>query len=260
MKRALAIAFSMLMLCSLLLGTMATVLASEEGYDITEVYGGGPVTLDAEWDETEWDPGVCWVEYMGVDARWAYKMDTNLGPYYMSWIIEFSDNTDDAEDVWQICLDGTGAGGTAPTSDCNKIEITGHETLTVYAGTGDDWEVMEGADVQWNETLATTSSFEPLDMDHYVIEIRADKGTLGAWGANPPPEGLRIAMYDASNETQGWVAWPPTEADVPDVWGLIATYDTSIPESLSFGVVALLSSVAVAAVFYSRRNTKKLPK
>ncbi len=252
-----AIAFSILLICCLMLGN---VMAVEEGYQITEAYSAGGVEVDGAYTTAEeWDSTICWIEWIDpYDARFGYKM-ASMDPYYMAWVIEFPDNTNDAGDVWQICIDGTSAGGTAPTTDCNKIEITGHETLAVYDGDGEGWVEVQDADVQWNQSLTTSSGRPAFESEHYVVEIIADKGSLGAWGANPPPHGLRVAMYDASNETQGWIAWPPTDPDVPDGWGLLDPYVATVPESLSFGVVAVLSSVAVAVVLYSVRNRKRFP-
>jgi hypothetical protein len=93
--------------------------------------------------------------------------------------------------------------------------------------------------------------------NHWVLEIYADKGALGEWGANPPPEGLYVGMYDASNPTQGWVQWPATSADNPQRWGSIGTYGTEIPEGLSIAVVVALSSVAiVVGTIYLRKKPK----
>jgi hypothetical protein len=249
MRRVLAIAFSILMACFLLLGTVVRVQASAEGYDITEAYSAGGVDLDGQWGETEWDSNSVWVEYIDpYDARFGYKMAMGETQYYMSWILDFPDDTDDAGDVWQICLDGTAAGGTAPTTDCNKIEITG-DTLAVYVGDGAGWEEMEGADVLWAKNFTTTGDWASYAEDHYVVEVMADKGSLGAWGANPPPEGLRVAHYDADNDT--WIQWPPeSDQAVPDGWGLIADYGDLVPESLSLGVIVLLSTAAAAITLY----------
>ena len=46
MKKAIRIAFSMLMICCMLIGTGVIVKASEPGYEITENNAGGEITLD----------------------------------------------------------------------------------------------------------------------------------------------------------------------------------------------------------------------
>ncbi len=254
MKR-FAITFALLMLCCLLLANMG--FAAEPGYDITEVYQGVDITIDGVFDEAEWEDK--WIEWMDpYDARYAFAMD---GVPLQTWFIEFLDTTNDAEDVWQICIDGDASDGTAPDEQDNKIEIVGHETVTVYVGDGQGWvEMTTQPTVDWMESLTTTSGRPVFESDHYFVELQVSKEELGAWGANPPPHGLRVAMYDASNEAQGWIAWPPTDPDIPDTWGRIDQYGATVPESLSLGVVALLSSVAVAIAIYSVRNRKKFPK
>jgi hypothetical protein len=254
MKRKMNIAFSIMMLCCLLLGTAVTVKATEPGYDITEAYQAGPVDLDG-LNDGDWDPGLCWFENITSDARYAYKMDQESGDNLMSWIIESLDNTNDAGDIWQICIDGTSAGGTAPTTDCNKIEVVGHTTLTVYVGTGTDWEQTDDTAVTWAETQQTTNIWGDAADEHYVIEIKANKAVLGSWGGSPPPHGLRVAMYDETTDT--WTAWPPTDADVPDEYGIISTYTGTIPEGFSFAAVLMVSTVAVVAAFYFARKRPK---
>ena len=254
MKRALVVAFCILTLCSLLLVNVGTTMASEPGYTLTEAYTVSPVTVDGKWTSpAEWSDAYILPIY-GKNARWAYKMDTNAGPYLMSFLVEFPDTTTDAGDRWQICIDGSADGGTAPNSNDNKIEIQGHTTLKVYVGNGTGWDPLTTTAVTWKDNV-TTSPTDPAN--HYVLEVQADKSALGTWGANPPPHGVYVAMYDASNQSQGWVAWPPTSADNPSRWGLIADYTGTIPEGFSLGVVVLLSSVAVmVGVFFFRKRSR----
>jgi hypothetical protein len=255
----MAVAFSMLLLCSLLFViNVGTIKASEPGYVITEAYQAGGVTLDGMWGVGEWE-GAGWIEYLDpYDARFAYKMDASDGVnYIMSWLIEFPDDTDDATDMWQICIDGAYDEGTAPNANDVKIEIEGHTTLTVYVGDGQEWTELQTTAVTWAESLTTTSSWSPYNETHYVVEVKADKAALGSWGGNPPPHGLRVAMYDASNASQGWIAWPPTDPDVPETWGLIDEGVATIPESFGIVVVVVLSSVAVVVSFFFLRKWPK---
>ena len=253
MKKAIRIAFSMLMIGCILMGTGAIVKASEPGYEITENNAGGEITLDGNWATGEWEDS--WIEYMNAstaDERFCYKADSGNG-YAPNFLIESADTTDDAGDIWQICI-GVVADETAPQDGQNKIEIVGHETLTVYEGDGSDWVVADSDPVTWADNL--TISDVPFHYEHWLVEMVIDKTTIadGAWNA-APPIALRVAMYDESEDL--WVAWPPqSDADSPGSWGLIATYG-SIPESLSLGVVALLSSVAVVAALYSVRKRQK---
>jgi hypothetical protein len=247
MRKFSSIALCTLTLCILLLAVnIGTVLASQAGYNVTEVYGGGAITLDGKWGSGEWPTDGAWIDnrFNVSNARFAYKMDSSTGAYLMSWLLEWHDTTNDAGDIWIICIDGSADGGTAPQADDVKIQITGHQSLSVFAGTGTAWGANSStlaAVVKWKDSL-TTSTYDAVN--HWVVEVQADKGSLGAWGANPPPEGIYEAMYDAS--TNQWTSWPPAQSpNVPNNWGLIATYDTTVPEGLTVGVLVLLSSAAV---------------
>ena len=250
----------MLMLCCLLLGTGAIVQASEPGYEVEEAYQTAEVTLDGAWGTDEWEAG--WLEWMDPDVsytRFVYKADSNIG-YAPEFLIDSIDTTDDPGDIWQICI-GEEIGGDAPQVGHNLIEIVGHETLTVYEGDGTDWvELVGDTAVTWADSL-TSDNPAPFDYEHWCAEIIVDKTAIGggpSWNG-APPIGLRVAMYDETEDT--WKAWPPqSERDVPEGWGLITGGAASIPESFSLVTVALLSSVAVAVIFYSRRNRKKIPK
>ena len=105
MKRVLAISFSLLMLCCILL--VGVTKASEPGYSIPESYTTAEVDVNGNWVTGEWEAG--WLEYISngsvTDDRFVYKM-TYTTAYYMSWLIDFSDHTDDTGDIWQLCIDG----------------------------------------------------------------------------------------------------------------------------------------------------------
>jgi len=263
MKKIFSIAFCVLLLCSMLLMVnVGSVLATEAGYSISEAYGGSGVTLDGKWGGTagsEWVSTTSWLEKKfptAANARFAYQMAMTDAGYGMSWLFEFHDTTNDAGDIWRLCIDGAGDGGAAPNTNDHKIEITGHTTLKVYQGNGTGWAPQTTTAVTWNNSL-TTSPFDATN--HWVVEIQVDKGVIsgGGWGANPPPHGLFVAMYDASNPSQGWVQWPPTSPDNPQRWGTIADYMSEIPEGLSFAVVVALSSVAiVVGTIYLRKKPK----
>ena len=260
MKKIFSIAFCVLLLCSLLLMVnVGSVLATEAGYSITEAYGGTGITLDGKWGGTngsEWISITSWLEKKfptAANARFGYQMAMG-DAYLLSWIVEFHDTTNDAGDVWRICIDGSADGGATPNANDHKIEVTGHTTMKVYIGNGTGWAPQTTTAVRWNESL-TTSPFDAVN--HYVLEVQADKGGLGEWGANPPPHGLFVGMYDASNPSQGWVMWPPTSADNPARWGIIADYVSEVPEGLSLAVAVALSSVAIViGSIYLRKKPK----
>jgi hypothetical protein len=251
LKRIKMIAISMLVLCSsLLLISIGTTMASEAGYTFTEYYMGTAVTADGRiTSPDEWQDVT--TQSIAPNVHWAYKMDTT--DFTMTWIIEFADRTNDAGDRWQICLDGSNDGGTAPNTNDVKIEIEGHTTLKGYVGTGTAWAA--ATVVATFADSITTSANDPAL--HYIVEIKFSKSQWADWGGNPPPHGVRVACYDASNAAAGWQAWPPTTDTNPSRWGLIADYTASpAPEGLTIGVMALLSSVAVLV---STRYFRKRP-
>jgi hypothetical protein len=134
--------------------------------------------------------------------------------------------------------------------------------MKVYVGNGTGWTNMTTytTGIQWSNSLSTASP--NMTANHWVLEVSADKGTaFPVWGANPPPSGLYVGMYDASNPTQGWVHWPATSADIPDRWGSIGSFGTEIPEGLSFGLIVALSSVAVVigSVYLWKRPKTIIP-
>lgn len=256
MKRVVTISFLILMLCCLLVGNVTMIQASEPGYEVSEAYDTATVTANGNWASGEWeDSWIEWLNYSANGERFCYKADDDIG-YAPEILIDSADTTDDAGDIWQICFDGDPVNGiTAPEASDNKIEITGHTTLKVYVGNGTGWEEMDNSAVTWADSLTIHDT--PLDFEHWCVEIIVDKASLSTvWGGNPPPIGFRVAMYDATNAT--WLAWPPaSDPDVPDTWGQITGGNPSIPESWSFIGVVLLSTVAVAIVFYLVRKRPK---
>ena len=223
--------------------TFGTVRAGNLDYAIIE-YGCIDVyTFDGFWtDPLEWHDGP--VLTMDDTALSVYTID--FGTYAVNWLIEiFDDNTTDAEDYWQICLDPDNSGGTAPGSGDYKIEIVGHTDLVCYQGSGSDWTEItpDPGEVMWSNSI---SGMSPWNLtEHWVLELYFIK-TAGVIQTPAPPNGMRVAVYDASNPDAGHLCWPPeSDADVPDTWGEENYQMANIPESLSFGVVVLLSSVAV---------------
>ena len=249
----------MLLVFSSLMVAVGTVSAVAVGYDVTEQFGINTVTIDGKWTGAdEWHDTA--VQYMGTPQKglFEYKVSAS-GDYvqiYMWWLLEFADNTNDAGDRWQFCFGPGNESDTAPTAGDNKFEIEGHTTLKKYVGTGTSWSLTSApTDVTWEDSL-TTTPHDPAT--HYVLELTFDKMVYG-WGSGYPPYGLRIAMYDASNPSQGWVSWPPTSTDTnPSSWGQIATPNFDpYPEDLTVGLMLTLSSVAaVVGIRYFRKPPK----
>lgn len=259
MKRVLTIAFSTLMLCSLLLAATGIANAGNPDYDVIEHGSVTVATVDGTWtDADEWTDTPSDLFMTGTaDGRFGYNIQdfTNLG---LEWIVEiFTDDTDDAGDYWEICTDNGESGGTAPDSGDFKVVIMGHTTLTLYQGDGSGWTEVtpEAGEITWENTIAASPwNSTP----HWILEIVDSSKTAGTWQiATQPPTGMRIAAYDANNQTLA--AWAPGDyADVPDEWGRIADYSQEpVPEGFSIAIVVLLSSVAVVASVYFMRKRPK---
>ena len=258
MKKIIATTFCSIMLCSLLvLITAGTTMAAEPGYErisyATQVYP----TIDGMWtSEDEWTDGD--ITMIGTDvafrSTWEY-----IDVATTRWIVEFfSDTTDDPGDYWQFCIDGDQSGGSSPQVGVHrKFEITGHTDLAWYMGdgTGGWTEVsLDASEIEWANSLSAS----PTDSTpHWILEFNIVKNTgtvqLGIlWN-------FRLAVYDASNSEAGVLAWPPTDADIPDTWGIENYSSEAIPEGLTFGVMVLLSSVSVLVgykYFVKRKETK----
>ena len=253
MKKIMSVAFSVLMLCSLLLVGIAS--AGNPAYSMTCYTNSVFVTINGQWALDEWLQGE--PVNMSNNARFTHAMRTTAGMPSDFMIEVFGDNTNDAGDLWQICLDSDNSSGAAPDTDDYMIEIQGHTTLNTYKGNGTGW-VEFGADFQeltWADSITTT----PWDSAaHWMFELRDTDREQGQIKIGDAPNGLRVAAYDAStNTTSSWA--PDSDADVPSTWGVIANYDPEayIPEGFSIVFLVLLSSVAVVVSFYFMRKRPK---
>jgi len=254
MKRA----FSILMLCSLLVMiTIGTAMAGNPDYSFIEYWAQVPATFDGEWTSPdEWTDGP--LIQLSEDASFTYVMSYSDVMYSQFLIEFFSDDTDDAEDYWQICIDPSDGGGSAPQAGYGRIDIIGHTDIVCYEGDGTGWtEIPVESDITWVDSISDSPwNSTP----HWILELQFDK-QANVMQFTQPPNGLRIAVYDASNSEAGVQAWPPgSSADVPDEWGVIPTYSQDpIPEGLSFAVMVLLSSVSivVGSLYLQKRSKRK---
>lgn len=257
MKKLLTVAFSIVILCSLLL--VGTSRAGNPAYSIIEYIVINTATVDGKWTTAdEWTDSPLTDMTGNATGKFGYNIQS-FTTYGLEWIVEiFTDNTNDTGDYWQICFDDQNTGGTAPDSGDFMIEITGHTTLKVYRGTGTGWSQITPAAGEL--TWANTISASPLNSTaHWILEIvESDKTAGNVQIPNAPPTGMRIAAYDAS--TGRLAAWPPnSSANNPNTWGVISGFSMDpIPEGFSLGVVALLSSVAVVVGFYWLRKRPKI--
>jgi hypothetical protein len=252
MKRGLTVGFSILILCSLLL--VGTAKAGNPAYPLTEYQWAAGATIDGKWTAPdEWTDGP--PMQMGVNASYTYNLD--MVSYAMQWLVEiFTDNTTDAGDYWQICFDPDNSGGTAPQSGDFKIEIQGHTTLKMYNGNGSGWTeiALNATEITWANTISASSwNSTP----HWILEISDDSKLAPNIITPAPPNGMRVAAYDANTSTLA--AWAlNSNADVPNEYGLINNYSTTpYPEGFSILFVVLLSSVAVAVSVYFLRKRPK---
>jgi len=252
MKKIIVTTFCILMLCSLLvLINVGTTMAAEPGYERISYATLVLPTIDGAWtSEDEWTDGD--VTMIGEDVAFRSTLDSDT----TRWIVEFfSDTTNDPGDLWQFCIDNQQWGGSSPVG--NKFEITGHTDLVWYQGMGDgtDWTefTLDASEIEWANSLsASPTNSTP----HWILEFQIPKNSgqvqMGIlWN-------FRLAVYDASS-TAGVLAWPPTDPDVPDTWGIENYSSEPIPEGLTFGVMALLSTVSVLVgykYFVKRKETK----
>ncbi len=259
MKRIVSAICGVFLLCNLLfMVNIGTTMAGNPAYSIIEYVSITTATVDGRWTASdEWTDTPVILMSGNASGRFGYNIQdfTNLG---LEWIIEiFTDNTDDAGDYWQICLDDLNGGGTAPQIGDYMIEITGHRTLRAFQGTGSGWSQITPAsgELRWNNTIGISPwSSTP----HWILEIVDSSKTAGTIQVpNPPPTGMRVAAFDASTNTLA--AWPPNStANNPNSWGVVADFSMEpIPESLSFGVFVVLSSVAlIVGSIYLRKRPK----
>jgi hypothetical protein len=233
-------------LCSLLVINSRTTWAEEPGYTRTDYTPDTNVTIviDGTWTSTdEWTLNGE-VTPIGDDASFR-SVWTMAGTdiVYDTFLVEFfSDNTTDAGDYWQMCIDGDQSGGATPQSGDFRIDIEGHNNLTVYEGNGSGWAATATpGTLEWDDSLsASPTNSTP----HWILEITFLKSDLGAsayWN-------FRLAMYDANTTTLA--AWPPTPRDEPNRWGVQDYVMAVVPEGFSLGIVVLLSSAAVIVGFY----------
>jgi hypothetical protein len=259
MKRSFSIAFSVVSLCGLLLLPTTFVRAYYEGYSTTNYQAIETPVEDGKWTTPdEWiDADVPTNLPATFNWRDKWTWPSNIIEHFL--IEFFTDNTTDAGDYFQLCVDCNANGGTAPQDDDFRIDYVGHDVsgLTVYQGNGAGWE--EYSDYTWPDQIYINESISssPLDSNpHWIIEVLMDRTKFDVSGAGYAPW-IRIAVYDESNSSAGVQAWPPTSQDVPDDWGLDTGTTENIPETLTIVAVVLLSFVAVAVSFYCLRKRPK---
>jgi len=227
MKSKIFVAFA---LCSLLLVMYTeTVTASNPTYPTTIYYAKWNSGINGYWNNrTEWSDAA---SPSGLPAnlvfrnKWSVTFTGGVLKVYEWYLIEFfGDNTNDTDDYVQICYDSNATGSAAPkatqgnaTTPDLRIDFVGHAgnaSIKTYVGTGTGWALGTVNDTIIAQTLNTSRlNSNP----HWITEFRIEKQANGL-GMN---NGIRVAVYDASNASAGVIAYPPTsQQDVPNSYSL----------------------------------------
>jgi hypothetical protein len=257
MKRTLLVALCIITLTTLLIVSAGIVKATEEGYERVDFNPHIEPTIDGKWtSDDEWTLNGA-VTMIGDDVAfrsvWLMVQSDPETIVTDTFLVEFfSDNTTDAGDYWQMCIDGDQSEGGAPQSGDFRIDIEGHNNLTVYEGNGAGWAVAATpGSLEWADSIsASPTNSTP----HWILELTFQKQELGAG----PLWNFRLAAYDATTTTLA--AWPPTPRDEPNRWGVQSYVSEEVPEGFSLGVVVLLSSVALVVGFYFLRKRSRIDK
>jgi hypothetical protein len=204
----------------LLLINVGTTKAGNPDYSLVEYSDGTPATIDGEWTtDDEWTDAP--ITEMSDNANFGYNVYPN--DWIMQWIVEiFDDDTDDAGDYWQICIDDLNNGVSTPQSGDYRVDIVGHTNLVFYEGNGQGWDEItpDSGEIEWADSIdGSPTNTNP----HWILELAILKTIRIA--TNAPPTGMRVAYYDASNSAAGVQAWPPdSDRDIPDEWGVISEF------------------------------------
>lgn len=252
MKKSFWAILGIIVFCSSICFT-GSVSGMKPGFEMTDGTGT-VVTVNGQIGSGEWDDTFIYHLYAGnatsiniYRVKWVGIGST----WYDQWVLEiFNDNTNDPNDYIQICYDSTQDGGAAPKADDYLINYTGHSTVTQFKGTGSGWTSSSDLDVKAASTLGTSPYG---NSTHWITEINIQN----EWESTAD----RIAAYDASTNTT--YMWPPqTTANVPGDYGLATLSYEAVPEGLSIGVVAILSTavVLISALFLSKGKKMEIVK
>jgi hypothetical protein len=256
MKKFFATTFCALLLGSLLLITVGTAMAAEPGYERFSYPAQVIPTIDGMWtSDNEWTDGEeTWID---TDIAFRSTWEITADDVITQWIVEFfSDTTNDTGDYWQFCIDNDQSGNVRMHY---MFKILGHTELVWYiGGTGgieENWmetSAMEESEIEWANSLsASPTNSTP----HWILEFQIGKNEgqvqmETVWN-------FLLGAQDVSNP--GFQAWPPTDPYDADTWGVENFSSEPIPEGLTFGVMALLSTVSVLVgykYFGKRKETK----
>jgi hypothetical protein len=213
-----------------------TAIASNPSYPTTIYSQKWASGIIGYWDNrTEWSDAA---SPSGLPAnlvfrnKWSVSFVGGALKVYESYLIEFfGDNTNDTGDYVQICYDSNATGAAAPkalqgnasTPDV-RIDYVGHSgnaSIKTYVGNGTGWALGNVNDTLMAQTLNTSRLNSNA---HWITEFRIEKQANGLGMYN----GIRIAVYDASNPSAGVIAYPPaSQQDVPNSYSLNTFTSTS---------------------------------
>lgn len=266
MKKAITVAFTAAMICSLFLVTYVgstVVKAQTASQSIFQL--SNTVTLDGKWTTTnEWDDaaqsnivgtgGVVTGIFRDKYALVGTFGGTDFG-VIDNYVIEFfTDNTNDTGDYVKLCYDTLQSGGSSLLSTDLMVQISGHNgTVQKFVGNGASWAAGSILNLLWAQASGATKLMGSIP--HWMTEIAFDKYNNGGGIST----NIMIALYDASNPAAGVQTWPPgANVNNPSTWGVNdASALTTIPEDFGLGTMVMLSAAVVMVGFYCLRKRSR---
>jgi hypothetical protein len=169
-KKSLVI--SMLLLCGLLFLPAALVNGYEAGYENTNYAATDDIVMDGAWSTGTWTYDGEWND-AGIPPllpdtfHWREKW-TQPSDIIQHFLIEaLTDNTTDAGDYFELCIDLDADGGTAPQANDFKISYTGDGNLTVYEGDGSGWVEYTDYTVPTDIQIEDSMSSSPIESNEH---------------------------------------------------------------------------------------------
>jgi hypothetical protein len=240
MKKIIVTTFCTLMICGLLLTVGINMVVAQDNERNSYLTTVIP-TIDGQWTtDDEWTDGE--PTWIGTDIVFRSTWDSEK----TRWIVEFlTDTTDDIGDMWRFCLN-------FGHSFSFKFEINGHTNIVWFIGTTDWTEMEEAFTIEWADSLSSSSASST---PHWILEFQIDRE-----GQFNIPElwHFFLQVNDASNPT--FHAWPADAEELtPEYYGTENSLSETIPEGLTFAVMALLTTVSMLVgykYFIKRKETK----
>ncbi len=209
-----------LLLTCLLLAVSTSTHAQQNGYSHTCYQSSTFLpTINGQW-ETEWNNGL--TTPFGTNAQftdqWYLAASTPSSIVYYYLLVETMDNTNDTEDLIQICLNGAMTTNTLPQPTDFAINFTSNNACTWFQGNGSQWiqiPTPSSSTFQYNISYASTPTNST---NHLTLEMSLLKTSteLGGTQIIGPEFWMLIKTYDANTAGYGLQSWPPTPPSSPD--------------------------------------------